>query len=161
MLYPSLPRRAAVLICRDNQQPQGTAPASNAAALHRQRLEQQHSQKGQHEQEQGTLSLPGRIESSTAPAPPPLLKELPEVVDLPPMRKDPAKTAGDAEFDYDKELQRGAASGSGGAQQQNVMHTCWASWHATSNSLCCQHCCAQQSCNSATSVSATADHVQA
>lgn len=109
----------------DRRDGQGAQPAagSDAAALHKQRLEQQHSHKQdeaetQHQQQQqGDMSLPGRIESTTAPLPPPnLLRELPKVVDLPPLRKsDPAKAAADAEFDYGKELQRGAALGSGGA----------------------------------------------
>jgi hypothetical protein len=101
------------LNCRDNQ---ASAPQTDVAALHKQRLEEQHSQNAQSQksQPQGELCLPGRIESTTAPAPPPLLKELPEVVDLPPLRKGPTSAAADAEFDYDRELKKGVALGGPG-----------------------------------------------
>jgi hypothetical protein len=94
----------------------------DAAALHKQRLEQQHqdSPKPQHSQQQD-LCVPGRIESTTAPAPP-ALKTLPEVHDLPPVRRDAAPTAADAEFDYNKELQRGAALGAPGKATHWVLH---------------------------------------
>jgi hypothetical protein len=64
--------------------------------------------------------VPGRIESTTAPAPP-ALKTLPEVHDLPPVRGGPAPAAADAEFDYNNELQRGAALGTPGGTRNSTI----------------------------------------
>lgn len=118
--------------CRDHQ---ASAPQTDVAALHKQLLEQQHSQNAQAQQKaqpQGELCLPGRIESTTAPAPPPLLKELPEVVDLPPLRKGPTSAAADAEFDYDRELKKGAALGGAGWYTNrtclSALMTCVPNW---------------------------------
>jgi len=105
----------AVHPCRTKLPAASGEATTDVAALHKQRLEQQQQQVHAQAQQlqQHELSLPGRIESTTAPAPPPLLKELSEAEDLPPPGKAPAAAAADAEFNYEKELQHSAVLGGG------------------------------------------------